>query len=127
MAAGAGGTILLVEDDDALRWSTKEALGRLGFSVLEARNGVEAVDVFRRHQHAIRVVLCDVSMPLMDGWDTLEALRRLSPDAPVVLTSGYDEAHVMAEGRPERPQAFLAKPYSRSALHQAIRVALGTH
>ncbi|MDP1572574.1 MAG: response regulator [Vicinamibacterales bacterium] len=124
---GTDGTILLVEDDEALRWATRQALERLGFRVLEARDGTEAVGVFRQHQPLIRLILCDVTMPLMGGWDTLEAVRRLSPDIPVVLTSGYDEAHIMADDRPERPQGFLAKPYTREALDGAIRAAMGRH
>jgi len=122
-----GGTILLVEDDQALRTATKQTLLRMGFLVLEAQNGTEAVTVFRQHQGVIRLILCDVSMPLMGGWDTLEAVRRLSRDIPVVLTSGYDEAHIMTDERPERPQGFLAKPYTREALDKVIRGAMRRH
>lgn len=63
-------------------------------------------------------------MPLLDGWETLAALRRLSPNLPVILTSGYDEAHVMADDREDLPQAFLAKPFGIAALRNAIQRAL---
>jgi len=119
------GTVLLAEDDDGLRATAKAILTRMGFSVLDARNGVQAVDLFRRHKNTIRLVLCDVTMPLMDGWETLTSLRKMSPGLPVILTSGYDEADVMANEHDEQPQAFLAKPYTRDALRRSIRRALG--
>jgi two-component system, cell cycle sensor histidine kinase and response regulator CckA len=120
------GTVLLAEDEETLRWTLKTTLTRLGFSVLDAKDGIEAMEVFRRHKDTIRLVLCDLTMPHMDGWETLAALRKLSPGMPVVLTSGYDEADVMADDHDEQPQAFLAKPYQLDALRRAIRRALGT-
>jgi two-component system cell cycle sensor histidine kinase/response regulator CckA len=119
------GTVLLAEDEETLRWTLKTTLTRMGFSVLEAKDGIEAMEVFRRHQDTVRLVLCDLTMPHMDGWETLAALRKLSPGIPIVLTSGYDEADVMADDRDEQPQAFLAKPYPLDALRRAIRRALG--
>jgi PAS domain S-box-containing protein len=119
------GTVLLAEDEETLRRTLKITLARMGFSVLEAKDGVEAVEVFRRHKDTIRLVLCDLTMPHMDGWETLTAVRKLSPGIPVVLTSGYDEADVMADDRDEQPQAFLPKPYPLDALRRAIRRALG--
>ena len=56
----------------------------------------------------------------MNGWETLEALRELAPDIPVILASGYDKARVMAGDHPERPQAFLGKPYRMADLKAAL-------
>ena len=92
--------------------------------MLTAQDGVEAVDLFRQHQAEIRCVLCDLTMPRMDGWETLAALRQISPDLPVVLASGYDEAYVMANPHPEYPQAFLGKPYQLKGMSVAIAQAL---
>jgi PAS domain S-box-containing protein len=119
-----GGLVLLVEDEEMVRQMAAKMLDRLGFSVLTARDGVEAVDMFRQHQAEIRCVLCDLTMPRMDGWETLAALRQLSPDLPVVLASGYDEAYVMANPHPEYPQAFLGKPYQLKSMSAAIIQAL---
>ena len=81
--------------------------------------------MFRQHRDEIRCVLCDLTMPRMDGWETLAALRKLAPDIPVILASGYDEAQVMAGDHPERPQAFLGKPYQMVQLKAALsRTAL---
>jgi CheY-like chemotaxis protein len=110
------GTILVVDDDILVRNMAKLMLTRLGYSVLEAKDGVEAVEVFQQHPSSIRCVLSDLTMPRMNGWETLEALRSLSPNIPVILSSGYDEAQVMAEDHPERPNAFLGKPYQIKGL-----------
>ena len=119
-----GGTILLVEDEEMVREVAAAMLKRLGYSVLEAKDGVEALEVFRQHQSEIRCVLSDLTMPRMNGWETLTALRKLAPDIPVILASGYDKAQVMAGDHPELPQAFLGKPYKLKGLSDAISQAL---
>jgi PAS domain S-box-containing protein len=118
------GTVLLVEDEDMVRDMAAAMLNRLGFKVLEAKDGVEAVEVFREHRNEIRCVLSDLTMPRMNGWETITALRELAPDLPVILASGYDEAHVMEGDHPELPQAFLGKPYKLKGLSDAISHAL---
>ena len=119
-----GGTVLVVEDEEQVRYMVKTMLIHLGFTVLEAGDGIEAVDVFRQHLDEIHCVLTDLMMPRMDGWETLAALRKLSPDIPVILSSGYDEAQVMADEHPERPNAFLGKPYGLQELRDTIRHTL---
>ena len=115
-----GGTVLLIEDEEPVRNIAKKMLTRLGYTVLEAKDGVEAVEIFRQHQDEICCVLSDLAMPRMDGWDTLDAMRKLSPDITVILSSGYDEAKVMAGEHPERPNAFLGKPYQLKRLSDTI-------
>ncbi len=117
------GAVLLVEDEEPVRNVARIMLTRLGYAVLEAKDGAEAVEVFKQHQDDIRCVLSDLTMPIMDGWETLTALRKLSPDIPVILSSGYDEAQVIAGDHPERPNAFLGKPYQLKGLSEAIRRA----
>ena len=118
------GTVLLVEDEEMVRNITTRMLTRLGFTVLAAPDGAEAVAVFRQHQDEIRCVLCDLTMPGLDGWETLAALRHLAPDLAVILTSGYDEAQVMAGDHRQWPQAFLSKPYQLQGLSEALQRAL---
>ena len=86
------GTVLLVEDEEMVRGMATAMLKRLGFKVLEAKDGVEAVEVFRQRQNEIRLVLCNLSMPRMNGWETLTALRKLVPGVPVILAGGYDNS-----------------------------------
>jgi len=119
-----GGTVLLVDDDEMVREMAAAMLTRLGFTVLEAKDGIEAVEVFRQRQDEIRCVLSDLTMPCMNGWETLTALRNIVPDLPVILASGYNEAQVMAGDHPELPQVFLGKPYNLKGLSDAISQAL---
>lgn len=119
------GAVLLVEDEPSVRRMGRAMLERLGFDVLEARDGMDALDGFRQNRDAVRLVLCDLTMPRMDGWATLEALKQIDPDIPVILASGYDQAHAMAGDHDNPPQAFLAKPYQLSSLRDAVRKALG--
>ena len=119
-----GGMVLLVEDEEMVRNVAAAMIERLGFSVLEAKDGVEAVEMFRHRQDEIRCVLCDLTMPRMNGWETLAALRKLAPDIPVILASGYDKAHVMSGDHPEWPQVFLGKPYKMKGLRDALCKAM---
>lgn len=125
------GMILLADDDLALLEAAGELIEHLGFTVLTAKDGVDAVEQFRKHKDDIRCVITDLTMPRMDGWETLSALRRLEPNLPVILSSGYDKAQVMATSHVERPQAFLGKPYFlkqlQAALVQALRVEAKQH
>jgi CheY-like chemotaxis protein len=120
----AGGTVLLVEDEPSVRKVGQNALTHLGFAVLLAKDGVEAVEVFRQHRDEVRCVLCDLTMPRMNGWETMAALRQMAPGIPVILASGYDKAYVMAGDHPELPQAFLSKPFRVRELRDAIGLAL---
>lgn len=124
-ASVACGTVLLVEDEQLVRRTTAVMLGHLGFAVLEASDGCEALELFNQHRDTIRCILSDLTMPRMDGWETLTALRRLAPGIPVILSSGYDQTQVMAGDHPEWPQVFLGKPYRLADLDDALRQALG--
>ena len=120
-----GGTVLLVDDDEFMLLSTGAMIEMIGFAVLTAKGGVEAVDVFRQHQADIRCVITDLTMPQMDGWETLSALRQLEPARPVILASGYDKAQVLSSTHPDRPQAYLSKPFGLQELRDALGQALG--
>jgi PAS domain S-box-containing protein len=119
-----GVTVLVVEDEETVRTMAATMLTRLGYTVLTAKDGAEAVEVFRQRQEEIRCVLCDLTMPRLNGWETLTALRQLEPDIPVILASGYDQAQVMSGDHPDWPQVFLSKPYNLKGLSEAICEAL---
>ncbi len=119
-----GGAVLLVEDQDMVRKMAELMLKRLGYEVLAASDGPEAVELLRDNPDLIRCVITDLSMPGMDGWETLTALRKIRPHIPVVLVSGHDEAHAMGRGYAEQPQVFLHKPYLKNDLEAAIDTAL---
>ena len=118
MAVGA--TVLVVDDEPFLRKAVTLVLKRSGFTVFEAVDGVEAVEVFQKYRDEIGCVICDLTMPRMNGWETLKALRKIEPDIPLILASGYSEEQVMAGDHSELPQAFLSKPYELASLKNAI-------
>ena len=118
-------TVLLVEDEEPVRKMAREMLTRLGVTVLEAKDGVEAVEVFRRHQNIIDCILCDLTMPHMDGWKTLAAIREISQGIPVILSSGYDKDQALAGIHYEWPRGFLGKPYQIGKLREIILIAIG--
>jgi nitrogen-specific signal transduction histidine kinase/CheY-like chemotaxis protein len=115
-----GGMALLVEDQEPVRNVTEAMLERLGFSVVTARNGREAAAQFSEHRDRIRCVICDLTMPGMNGWETLRALRTISPDVPAILASGYDEALAMVGDCAGPAPAFLYKPYQKADLRDAL-------
>jgi signal transduction histidine kinase/ActR/RegA family two-component response regulator len=119
------GTVLVVDDESSIRNAMSKAFKHLGFTVLAAVDGIEAVEVFRQHHTEIRLVLCDLTMPRMNGWETLAALRKISPGIPVILMSGYNEAQAMAGQHSELPQAFLGKPFTFEDLRDTVARVLG--
>jgi CheY-like chemotaxis protein len=119
-----GTTVLVVEDDEILRDTLALILEFSDYTVLTAEDGVAALESFRQHRDEIGCVVCDLTMPRMNGWETLTALRQLAPDLPVILASGYSEAQMMKGDHPERPQAFLHKPYEAKVLINAVNRVL---
>ncbi len=119
---GARVCVLVVEDNTAVGRSATEALADLGFSTTWAVDAREALEHLRRASGTFDVVFSDVVMPGMSGVDMAEEIRRLHPDLPVILTSGY--SHVLAE---EGRHGFelLQKPYSVDQLSRVLREATG--
>ena len=117
-------TVLLVEDDEAVRKWGSIALIKLGFRVLQASDGIEAVKVFKKCKGKISCLLCDLTMPRMDGWKTISELRSIRHDLPVVLTSGYDKDSAMIGVHTEMPDFFLDKPYGIDQLGDTIGHAM---
>lgn len=119
------GTVLVVDDDAIILEITNALLSHMGYFVLTAVNGIEALDVFRKHKDQIRLVLSDFFMPHLNGLETFHELRKIAPDIPLILVSGYSEEH-MKSGTPQQPYFFLKKPYSSQALKDAIDLVLAT-
>jgi CheY-like chemotaxis protein len=127
LAAAAGGneTILLVEDDAALRTAVQQALSQLGYRLLEAAHGDEALAVWEKHRAEIHLLLTDLVMPGgMSGKELSDRLRRENPKLKVIYTSGYS-AEVVGKDFPlEEGVNFLAKPFPAQALAQTVRHCL---
>ncbi len=125
-AVTASGMVLLVEDDEMVREMAAIMLTNLGFTVRTANDGAEALEVFKNHLDEICLVVSDVSMPRMDGWETLTALRQIRANIPVILASGHDESQVLAGEHLELPQVFLHKPYQMAQLKEALAKAMAS-
>jgi PAS domain S-box-containing protein len=115
------GTILVVDDEEAIRQVAKTTLERFGYQVLLARNGIEAVEVFGQVPEQITVVLLDLTMPLMSGEETLRRLRAVRPDVPVLLSSGYNQIEVIKRFTGQGLAGFIAKPYSAATLAARVK------
>jgi DNA-binding NtrC family response regulator len=118
------GTVLVVDDERSLLKAVSQAVKCMGFTPLEASDGMEAVEVFQRHRQEIRLVICDLTMPRMGGWEALAEMRKLAPGIPVILCSGYSEVQAMAGNHVEQPQAFLSKPYEFETLSDTVAKVL---
>ncbi len=119
------GTILLVDDDDMVLEIGKEMMEHLGFKVLTAIDGREAIKVFEQHQDEIDVVLLDLIMPHMDGNEAFRELRRIRPDLKVFLTSGYNEQEIHEQFSGKGLAGFIQKPYQVKTLAAKLREVLG--
>ncbi len=119
------GVILLVEDEEGLRALNARGLSSRGYTVLEASNGVEALEVIEREGH-VDLVVSDVVMPEMDGPTLLKELRRRDPDVKIIFVSGYAE-EAFAKNLPSQEQyAFLAKPFTLKQLVAEVKQTLAS-
>jgi two-component system, cell cycle sensor histidine kinase and response regulator CckA len=123
-AAGGHETVLLVEDEPAVRRLASSALTRLGYRVVEAKSGIDAVRVWEENAGSIDLLLTDMVMPAgMTGLDLAGILIELKPDLKVLVTSGYSDTLRRLPGNTER-QRFLSKPFGPSELAAAVRELL---
>ena len=117
-------TILLAEDEVALRTLIHETLGRHGYRVLEASGGEEALNISGRHQNPIHLLIADVVMPQMSGRELGERITAARPETKVLFISGYTDDAIIHHGVIDSDAAFLQKPFSPTALARKVRVVL---
>jgi len=122
--AGGRETILLVDDEEVIIEVTSRLLGELGYQIITAANGEEAIDIYARKHSGIDLVIVDMIMPGMSGSETFDRLKAINPAVRVILSSGYSlngkAQAIMNKG----VRAFLQKPYRLNDLAQKIRQAL---
>ncbi len=117
-------TILLVEDDDAVRRVTRRMLEGTGYTVLDASGPRSALDLARDHIGSINLVLTDVIMPGMNGRELVEAILKLRPGMRVVYASGYTDDVALLSQLRSQALFFLQKPFNSEALSRIVRAAL---
>lgn len=120
------GTVLLVDDEETVRSIGATMLSEFGFEVITCLDGREALEVFRTRHQQIRFVLMDLTMPHLDGEEAFREMRRIDPEVKVIMTSGYNEQEVTQKFVGKQLAGFLQKPYTLSALGQAVRKLLET-
>ena len=120
------GQILLVDDEATVRAVGKVMLQELGYDVITATNGREALELFKLHQGKIALVLMDLTMPQMGGEDAFRELRRLDPQIRIIITSGYNEMEVAHRFVGKGLAGFLQKPFRLSALRETLRTTLAS-
>ncbi len=122
-----GGTVLLVDDEEALRTIGAVLLNAMGFATITASNGTEALDIYRECGSCICLVLLDFIMPERGGAEVFYALRKLSPRLPIVLCSGYNNEIIPDDISRDAYYAFVQKPYKPDALRSALLHLLQSH
>jgi two-component system, cell cycle sensor histidine kinase and response regulator CckA len=118
-------TILLVEDEDAVRSLVVAILERLGYSVVEARDGQEAFEIWQREGGRFHLVVTDIVMPRMDGPALVASVRETHPDTPFIYLSGYtDDAVVRRSASVDHDTPLLQKPFTPGTLARLVRAGL---
>lgn len=118
------GAILVVDDEPALREMTGVILENSGYTVLAAKDGREAVEMFRESASKIAVVLLDMTMPVMGGNEAFRLIRKIQPGVPIVMSSGYSESAAREELGGDAVAGFIQKPYTAAKLVASIQEAL---
>jgi len=114
------GTVLIADDEDTVCSVGKQMLEHMGFKVLAATDGREAVEMYSDHASDIVCVLLDLTMPHMDGTEAFREMRRINPDVTVILCSGYSEQDATESFTGKGLAGFLQKPYSMSELKEIL-------
>jgi CheY-like chemotaxis protein len=125
MQPRASETILLVEDEAAVRTLTKKILAQKGYRVLEASDGAIALRVAAGHIGEIDLILTDVAMPNLGGRGMVEELRELSPGVRVLFMSGYPKEEIFPDKETAKNTPYLQKPFTIETLFSEVRAALG--
>ncbi len=117
-------TVLLVEDEEAVRQLARRTLQSQGYNVLEAGDGVAALTVCQRHLRSIDLVVTDVVMPELGGVDLVQRLRTVRPQLKVLYMSGYTDSTVLRHGIVESEANYLQKPFTPDLLTRKVRELL---
>ena len=118
------GTILLVEDEEQVRLIAKTILEKMGFSVIEAVNGLEALELYHQNATEINLVLTDLGMPIMDGYEMFRELKKINSELPIVISSGFGDAVVTSRIARKDIAGLISKPYDHSRLREVLKAAL---
>ncbi len=125
LTGGNNKRILVVDDDRAIRDILSDVLSFMGFSVVVARSGNEGFDLFLKDRFDL--VLTDLRMPGMDGWDLAFHVKDRAPNTPVVLITGQQKEEVMESDKGDRVDFVLFKPFGLKEMQKTVHRMLGVH
>jgi excisionase family DNA binding protein len=117
------GSIMVIDDDEHVRFLVRRALERDGFQVVTASNGKEAMDLMKRETP--HVIFLDLKMPGIDGADLLKDIRKLYGAMPVVILTGYPDSEMVSQALQYSPLTLMAKPASEEQIVQTVKGILG--
>ncbi len=115
------GTVLVIDDEPTVRAVTARALRAFGFDVIEAGDGVEGLERYAENRDRVVAALIDMTMPRMNGIETLRRIRELNPGVALIMMSGYSEQDTMAEVGADPRSGFVQKPFELAALRETLR------
>lgn len=122
--SGGNETILLVEDEESLAALARLVLEDKGYRVLSARDGAEALDVFGRHAREIDLVVTDLGLPKLNGWEAYLRMKRIRPDVSTIIATGYTDMQSKSEMLQSGVKQIVQKPYIPKTLLQVVRETL---
>lgn len=117
-------TVLVVEDEPSLLDLLKFFLVNKGYTVLSAKDGIEAVDSYHQHWDKIQLVVMDIGLPRLNGWESLKRMREINPEVLVILASGYLTPDIQEDAKKQGIDIFISKPYMSEKVVLAVREAL---
>ncbi|MEI6306041.1 MAG: response regulator, partial [Deltaproteobacteria bacterium] len=115
------GTILLVEDEEQVRNIARRMLQKLGFTVIEASNGKEALELYQQKFTDISLVLTDMGMPIMDGYALFRELKKLNSELPIIISSGFGDVDITGRIAREDIAGLINKPYTPNQLREVLK------
>jgi len=118
------GTILLVEDETQVLMIAKSMIKALGFAVIDAANGREAIDLYQKHCENITMVITDLGMPVMDGYTLFRELKNINPDLPIIIATGFGEIDVTSRINRNEMSGLITKPFNFDQLRSVLKNAL---
>lgn len=122
--SGIDGTVLLVDDEEGVRNVAEAMLECIGFEVLTASNGHEALEVLKENRQRINCVMLDLTMPGISGFETFGEMQKIVPNIKVIITSGYNEKDVSDRTIMNDLAGFIQKPYSIKMLSKQLSEVL---
>ena len=117
-------TILWVDDEEIALEAWSQMLQKLGYSVLQARYGYEALEIFKKNKNKISLVILDMRMPGMNGCEVYDRLKKIQPQVKIILVSGYIEQYVLDEFSKRNFNGYIEKPFKLKELSEKIEEVL---